>query len=130
MKLSGGAGRHLTYCTNIHPGESWAEVRDNLARYVLPVRERVAPGEPFGLGLRLSGRAARELASAEDQMQDLKRFLDAHGLYVFTINGFPYGTFHAQAVNDGVEIRHHPASSAHLRELLPSAPQEPGAHLQ
>ena len=35
---------HLSYCTNIHPGESWPEVRDNLERFLVPVRERVAPG--------------------------------------------------------------------------------------
>ena len=58
------AKRHLTYCTNIHAGESWDEVRDNLARYVVPVRERFAPGEPFGLGLRLSGESARAQSCA------------------------------------------------------------------
>src|SRR5215212_9892006 len=45
---------HLSYCTNIHPGESWAEVRANLERFLVPVRERVPPGRPFGVGLRLS----------------------------------------------------------------------------
>ena len=25
---------HLTYCTNIHPGESWTEIRANLERYL------------------------------------------------------------------------------------------------
>ena len=29
-----GAGVHLTYCSNIHPGESWAEVRANFDRHV------------------------------------------------------------------------------------------------
>jgi len=38
MKL--GAA-HLTYCTNIHPGESWAEVEANLARHVVAVKARV-----------------------------------------------------------------------------------------
>jgi sugar phosphate isomerase/epimerase len=100
MRMPGPEGRHLTYCTNIHPGERWAEVRENLARYVLPVRQRVAPGEPFGLGLRLSGRATRELAGAEDQIQDLVTFLDEHGMYIFTINGFPHGAFHGQPVKE------------------------------
>src|SRR5215210_8288869 len=53
---------HLSYCTNIHPGESWRDVRENLERYLVPVRERVAPGRPFGVGLRLSGESARTLA--------------------------------------------------------------------
>jgi diguanylate cyclase len=40
-------------------------VRANLERYLVPVRERVAPGRPFGVGLRLSGEAARELATPQ-----------------------------------------------------------------
>jgi sugar phosphate isomerase/epimerase len=101
MRLPGPRERHLTYCTNIHPGESWAEVRDNLTRYVLPVRERVAPAQPFGLGLRLSGRAARELAERE-RLTELRAFLREHDLYVFTLNGFPHGTFHGQPVKEEV----------------------------
>ena len=57
-----GAGGHLTYCSNIHPGESWAEVRSNLERYVTAVRDRLRPAGDFGVGLRLSGRAAAELS--------------------------------------------------------------------
>src|SRR5215211_2445360 len=80
---------HLSYCTNIHPGESWPEVRANLERYLVPVRERVAPGRPFGVGLRLSAESARALAAPE-ALRELRGFLRAHDLYVFTINGFPY----------------------------------------
>jgi sugar phosphate isomerase/epimerase len=89
---------HLTYCTNIHPGESWAEVRANLEQHVLAVKARVSPDAPFGVGLRLSGRAANELVDA----RALRRWLDDHGLYVFTINGFPHGAFHATPVKEEV----------------------------
>jgi TonB family protein len=92
---------HLSYCTNIHPGESWAEVRANLERYLVPVRERVAPGRPFGVGLRLSAESVRALA-APDALQELQSFLRAHDLYVFTINGFPYGPFHGRPVKEQV----------------------------
>ncbi len=102
MKLSCPGEPHLTYCTNIHPGESWDEVRQNLERYVLAVRERVAPNRPFGVGLRLSGRAARELEG--ERLDRLRDFLAAHGLYVFTINGFPYGPFHGQPVKERVYL--------------------------
>jgi len=64
MILDGGRA-HLTYCSNIHPGETWAEVRANLEGYVPSVRDQVAPGQPFGVGLRLSAQAASEaLATA------------------------------------------------------------------
>jgi hypothetical protein len=94
-------GAHLTYCTNIHPGESWAEVRANLERYVVAVKARVAPRERFGIGLRLSARAARELASPPE-MTALRRWLDANDCYVFTINAFPYGAFHGTRVKEDV----------------------------
>ena len=93
--------QHLTYCTNIHPGETWAEVRDNLARYVVPVRDRVGGGAPFGVGLRLSAEAARALAHPA-ALDELRAFLGDHGLYVFTVNGFPYGTFHGAPVKERV----------------------------
>ncbi len=92
---------HLTYCTNIHPGESWDEVRQNLERHVVAVKQRICPDAPFGVGLRLSGRAADELAST-GRAAALRRWLDDHGLYVFTINGFPFGPFHSVPVKDQV----------------------------
>lgn len=101
MKLQGD--RHLTYCTNIHPGETWAEVRRNLETLVLPVRERVAADRPFGLGLRLSGEAARTLSHAEP-LAEFRSFLAEHGLYLFTINGFPYGPFHGRPVKEAVYL--------------------------
>lgn len=103
MNVPGIDGAHLTYCTNIHPGETWAAVRANLERYVLPVRERVAHGVPFGLGLRLSAEAARTLA-IPDQIAALLDFFHVHDLYAFTINGFPYGAFHGQRVKERVYL--------------------------
>ena len=94
MKLDGASG-HLTYCSNIHPGETWAEVRANLGRYVPSVRDQVARGRPFGIGLRLSAEAAQTLAQPE-AMAELKAFLARENLYIFTLNGFPYGTFHGK----------------------------------
>lgn len=92
---------HLTYCTNIHPGETWTDVRANLERYIPAVRERLGVQERFGVGLRLSDRASRELDAA-DELARLKRWLAAENAYVFTINGFPYGEFHGRAVKQNV----------------------------
>lgn len=88
---------HLTYCTNIHPGNGWNEVFANLQRYVLPLQARLAPGEKFGIGLRLSDIDSRELLQGE-ALQRFQNFLRDHNLYVFTLNGFPYGPFHGQPV--------------------------------
>ena len=38
-----GSQGHLTYCTNIHPGETWSEVRANLERFLPRVKQQVAP---------------------------------------------------------------------------------------
>jgi len=101
VKLAGGV--HLTYCSNIHPGESWADVRANLERHLPPVRDRVAPGLAFGVGLRLSARAAAELALPE-RLAELRAFLARERLYVFTLNGFPYGAFHGTRVKEAVYL--------------------------
>ena len=101
MRLPGPAGAQLTYCTNVHPGETWPEVRASLVRHVAGVKRRVAPSAPFGVGLRLSDAAARAL-EAPAAREDLRALLAEHGLYVFTINGFPYGTFHGTPVKEEV----------------------------
>jgi hypothetical protein len=94
-------GSHLGYCTNIHPGETWDEIRANLGRHVPEVKRRVCPDAPFGLGLRLSCVAARDLARP-GPMEEFADFLRRESLYVFTINGFPYGPFHGTRVKEGV----------------------------
>lgn len=92
---------HLTYCLNIHAGESWADTHHAIATHVPGIRGRVCPSEPFGLGLRLSDRASRELAEPAT-LEAFRDMLDRETLYVFTINGFPYGPFHGRAVKEHV----------------------------
>ena len=92
---------HLTYCLNIHPGETWAENFAAIREKALRVKERIAPDRPFGLGLRLSRHAAESLAEGK-RRADVRKFFDDHGLYVFTINGFPYGQFHGARVKEKV----------------------------
>ena len=64
MRLNQPDLGHLTYCTNIHAGGDWPEVRDALARTSL-VRRQVAPDRPFGVGLRLSAVAPRSARRAD-----------------------------------------------------------------
>ncbi len=91
----------LTYCTNIHPSRGWREVLDSLEHYAPRLKARIAPDRPFGIGLRLSGRESVELLEG-DRLGALATLLEEHGLYVFTMNGFPYGPFHGQAVKSAV----------------------------
>lgn len=92
---------HLTYCTNIHPGETWEEVFKNLITYFPCLKNQLVPNRPLGIGLRLSDLASRELME-ENRLVAFKKWLDSNSLYVFTMNGFPYGGFHHQAVKDDV----------------------------
>jgi sugar phosphate isomerase/epimerase len=103
MRLPIAGTPHLTYCTNIHPGESWPEVRANLERFTVAVKREVSPDEPFGLGLRLSERAATTLAQP-DELARLQAFFRDSGLYLFTLNGFPYGPFHGEPVKEKVYL--------------------------
>ncbi len=92
---------HLTYCSNIHPGETWdahfKELKDNLPY----IREEMADGQPFALGLRLASDASLDLSQPE-RLEEFKSWLADNDLYVFTMNGFPYGGFHATVVKDQV----------------------------
>ena len=97
-------GYHLTYCTNIHPGESWVENYHNLKKHIPPIKKEVSPDASFGIGLRLSDKASRSLLEKEN-LSDFKNWLEKNNCYVFTLNGFPFGSFHHQTVKDQV---HHP----------------------
>lgn len=92
---------HLTYCLNIHPGETWSENFAAIREKTLAVKEQVAPKSAFGLGLRLSQQAASELASSEART-GVKQFFANQNLYAFTINGFPFGRFHKDRVKEQV----------------------------
>lgn len=92
---------HLSYCTNVHAGEDWTETYQKLQQYLPAVKKQVCPHGSFGVGLRLSAIAASELA--EDQtLAEFKAWLHENGLYVFSLNGFPYGRFHGAPVKDSV----------------------------
>jgi hypothetical protein len=101
MRIAPDSPAHLTYCTNVHAAESWDDTSRKLQEYVLSVKELVCPDAAFGVGLRLSALAARELRR-KDQFDDFKLWLEQNNLYVFTLNGFPYGRFHGAPVKDSV----------------------------
>jgi hypothetical protein len=94
-------GLHLAYCTNIHRGEDWRETLDSLKTYALAVKQRVCPGKPFAIGLRLSNRASEEL-SAPAVLSAFQKWLTDNDCYIFTINGFPFGRFHGGRVKEQV----------------------------
>jgi hypothetical protein len=94
-------GLHLAYCTNVHRGENWEQTFASLNQHTLAVRDAVAPGRPYAIGLRLGDQASRELIE-HARLDAFRRWLDEHQCYVFTINGFPYGKFHGSRVKEQV----------------------------
>ncbi|MEM1137915.1 MAG: metabolite traffic protein EboE [Bacteroidota bacterium] len=92
---------HLAYCTNIHPGESWTETFSQLKKHLPKVKKQVSPHQPMGVGLRLSNSASIQILE-NDELLQFKEWLKENSLYIFTFNGFPYGSFHRTVVKDKV----------------------------
>lgn len=97
MQLATPEGAHLTYCSKVHPAHGWDRVFPQLEACVPRLKARLSPQAPFGLGLRLSASECEELLSG-DRLPAFQDFLAAHDLYVFTLNGFPYGAFQGPQV--------------------------------
>ena len=98
MKLASG---YLSYCTNIHSGESWMDHFEAIKKNFPTIKKEVSPGQPMGIGLRLSNSASTDLLDP-NEIQIFKDWLSDHQAYVFTMNGFPYGDFHHAIVKDQV----------------------------
>jgi sugar phosphate isomerase/epimerase len=121
MELRDGLGT-LTYCLNVHRSETWPEVRAALTGPARAVKAAVCPDAPFAVGLRVSARAAAELADPEARGA-LKALLAAEGFRAVTVNGFPYGPFHGQPVKEAVYLpdwrsRERLAYTAALADLM------------
>ena len=90
-----------------------------------------APGQPFGLGLAARRAGGRGAAPSPRRSASCRRFLAAENCYVFTINGFPYGSFHgrrgegaglrAGLVDAGAARLHEPASPTSWPSSCPTA---------
>lgn len=92
---------HLTYCTNIHSGENWKDHFNEIKKNFMGIKKELSPDKPLGIGLRLSNVASIELIE-ERNMEVVKQWLSENDAYVFTMNGFPFGSFHNTRVKDQV----------------------------
>jgi hypothetical protein len=101
MNLGNRLG-HLTYSTLVHPGDTWEQMWTSLQTYVPRVKARLAPNEPFGVCLRLSARSAETLTNDRSAVATLRQYLDDHGMYLYTANAFPYGSFKGTVVKEAV----------------------------
>ena len=95
------------YCTNVHPGRSVAEVLEGLETFAVPVRDRLAAEGhgPLAVGLWFADPVARSLVGESDDRDALARlaeFLEQRDLGCYTLNAFPFGDFHRDAVKADV----------------------------
>lgn len=92
----------LSYCTNVHPGRSVAEVEAGLDRYTVPVMR--AYGGPLAAGLWLAKPVVAELLAEPDGVARFAAGLSERGLTCHTLNAFPYGDFHSERVKEKVYL--------------------------
>ena len=92
----------LSYCTNVHPGQSLAEVERGLDAYTVPVRQRF--GEDLAAGLWLSATVVDELLAKSDRLGRFSERLAERELTCHTLNAFPYGDFHDERVKEQVYL--------------------------
>jgi hypothetical protein len=92
----------LSYCTNVHPGRSVAEVEAGLDRYTLAVRQGL--GAPLAAGLWLAKPVADELLTSPAALPRFAAGLAARGLTCHTLNAFPFGDFHSARVKENVYL--------------------------
>ncbi len=93
---------NLTYCLNVHPSFTLDQIKSSIERYTLPLKERVAPDQKLGLGLRFSLPTVDDLRKNEKKFNEFVSFLHENDLYVFTLNAFPAGEFQNSSVKEDV----------------------------
>ncbi len=93
----------LSYCTNVHPGKTVAEVEAGLDRYTVRVAARLAStGCRLAPGLWLANSVVKELLANDDLRRRFRAGLVARGLACHTLNAFPFGDFHNERVKEDV----------------------------
>jgi sugar phosphate isomerase/epimerase len=101
LALSDGRKLELGYCYNVLPGETVAALVEQARRICGPVRARLGVAR-LGVGLWIARDAASELVRDAAARRAVARALADEQLYCFTLNGFPYGGFHAARVKERV----------------------------
>lgn len=93
------ANSHLGYCLNIYPGETAGDIFNHITYQCPRVKSIVRSDDTMGIGLWLPARAVKDFKQRPDE---LKKRLADQGLYVFTVNAFPFGDFHTRPVKESV----------------------------
>jgi hypothetical protein len=90
----------LSYCTNVHPGRTLAEIEHGLDQYTLPMA--AGYGAPLAAGLWLAAPVVKGLLETDPECRRFAEGLARRGLTCHTLNAFPYGDFHSPRVKENV----------------------------
>lgn len=122
----------VTYCMNVHPGESLDAIVKALEDVTLPLRDALGVDDEadFPIGLRLGSEAARALRVPES-LRAFDAVLRRNHLAAIGVNGFPYGPFHGRPVKTDVYEPDwaNPHRAAYTRDLFYALTRLPGADL-
>lgn len=100
MRLHPESDLHLSYCLNAFDPPRPENFESYLQQTVLPLKSACGWQQPMGVGLWLNHEFLSRLSG---QRRDyLLEALNRCGLYLFTLNGFPYGRFHRSRVKERV----------------------------
>lgn len=91
----------LSYCTNVHPGNSVSEVIEGINNYTAKVRQQL--DAPMAAGLWLARNVVEELRD-EAALEQLAQALWQNDLSCHTLNAFPFGDFHSHRVKEQVYL--------------------------
>lgn len=92
----------IAYCSNVHPGENIAEIKQNLSTFIEPVRQQRGL-DSMATGLWISAAAAMQLQDSKE-LADFRQAMDSAKLKLTSLNGFVYGGFHQTKVKSKVYL--------------------------
>lgn len=94
---AGWRPEELVYCSNVHPGDDLRTIIRNFHDFIAEVgkQRHVAWA---GTGLWLNRVVAAQLNGEAAALARFQAALHDAGVRLFTLNGFPYGDFHAGSV--------------------------------
>ncbi len=91
----------ITYCMNVHRGEELPSVLKALETVTLPIGEAMGNRASIPVGLRFGAELAAALRTPET-VRKLATHMRLLHFATIGINGFPYGSFHGEAVKTAV----------------------------
>ncbi|QDU12163.1 metabolite traffic protein EboE [Gimesia aquarii] len=92
----------LSYCTNVHPGLTVAEILQKLDEFTVPIQEQYAA--PLAAGLWLAEPVIQEILVTDTGHIHFAEEVRKRNLICYTLNAFPYGNFHNDRVKENVYL--------------------------